>query len=487
MKKDNNKTSRRDALKTFGLLGLATTLGHSSEKAYAEDQKPGEKAETFSLTTSTVSSRAGFLEALKKQIAETPMVDSHEHLSDEADRLIGKKSWVTLFQHYFGDDFAASGLADASVFGSPQKDADPVELWRRLEPAWFAVKNTGYGQAARISIRELYGIDNINEDTIPLLQERYEESFTPGLYERILREHANIETCQVDSGSFRETRQPELLLQDINFCGFQTCGEKEVRRTIARTGTSVDCLSDWHDAIRIYFQKYGPYATAVKSQLAYSRGLDYEQVPAEKAEVPFKKRLEDEPLTPEETKLYQDHLFWFCVDQANQYELPVKLHTGYYVGTNSMPLSRLSQNPAQLTDLCLRSRQTRWMFMHTCYPYSRELIAIAKQFTNANVQTCWAWIIDPVGTKNFLKQFLVTAPANKIHVFGGDYQNVENVLGHAQIARHGVFSALAELVDEGYVSQDDALELVEPLLRGNAHRIFQLEKKYALAKNVPWK
>ena len=466
-------TTRRDALKTLGLLGGASMIGFESVTAVANDS-----------IQETPATPSGFRAELKTLVDQTPLVDSHEHLPNEVERLNGPKSWVNLFQHYFGDDFVSAGLDHRSVFGEGGQNTEPVVLWKRLEPYWIAVKNTGYGQAARIAIRELYGIEDINENTIPKLQEAYEKFITKGFYRRCLVDHAGIESCQVDRGPFFETRHPRLLLHDINIVAMQNANE--VQGISSRVGTTVKDLSDWHETIRLFFKKYAPYATAIKSQIAYERGIDFEKVAPEAAEEPFKKRLENQRLSGEELKRLQDHLFWFCVQQANEHALPVKLHTGYYVGTNYMPIERISKNPAQASELCRTSPETRWMFMHTCYPYGRQMISVAKHYSNANLQSCWAWIIDPIGTKNFLKEYIVTAPANKIHVFGGDYGTVENVVGHARIARNGVFAALYELVQEGYLSEKDALELVEPLLRGNARRIFQLEKKYEMAKNVPW-
>ncbi len=98
----------------------------------------------------------------------------------------------------------------------------------------------------------------------------------------------------------------------------------------------------------------------------------------------------------------------------------------------------------------------------------------------------WAWIIDPAGTKDLLKSYLVTAPANKLLPFGGDYVPVECVLGHAVLARRGIARALEELVDEGWLDARDALELVEPILRGNARRIFRLDEKTANLLRAPW-
>lgn len=86
---------------------------------------------------------------------------------------------------------------------------------------------------------------------------------------------------------------------------------------------------------------------------------------------------------------------------------------------------------------------------------------MAKHYANAHIDMCWSWIINPVAAKDFLKKYLVTAPANKVLTFGGDYIPVEPVLGHATIARQGIALALTELVEEGWASVPDALELAD--------------------------
>jgi len=151
-----------------------------------------------------------------------------------------------------------------------------------------------------------------------------------------------------------------------------------------------------------------------------------------------------------------------------------------------MPLSRVGQNPAAAADLCVVSPETRFVFMHIGYPYYEDFIALAKQNPNAWVDMCWAWILNPVASKDFLKKFLVTAPANKVLTFGGDYIPVEPVVGHARIAREGISLALAELVEEGWLSLDDALSLVEPLLNGNARALFDVDEKTRKLASAPW-
>ena len=60
------------------------------------------------------------------------------------------------------------------------------------------------------------------------------------------------------------------------------------------------------------------------------------------------------------------------------------------------------------------------------------------------------------------------------------------MLGHATIARRGISQALFELVDEGWLTLNDALELVDMVMHGNARRIFRLAQKTEALKTVEW-
>jgi hypothetical protein len=102
------------------------------------------------------------------------------------------------------------------------------------------------------------------------------------------------------------------------------------------------------------------------------------------------------------------------------------------------------------------------------------------------VDLCWAWIISPSATERFLRDFLVTAPANKLLTFGGDYIPVEPVVGHAAIARQGLERALEGLIQDGWISRAEAIESVPRLMNGNARRIFGLEAKERALRRAPW-
>ncbi|UCD49952.1 MAG: amidohydrolase family protein [Phycisphaerales bacterium] len=470
-----HRISRRHTLQGMSALGAGALLG---------SRAVGEEA-------SAAPSRAN--PAVWEKVHQTPLIDTHEHLIEEKERLAGTAhprvradDWSLLLSHYLNSDLLVAGMSREAQdkFFSPQ--TDPSAKWRLLEPYWQAVKNTGYGLAVRIAMQQLYEVDDLSAATVRKVQAGYEKVRRPGFYQHVLCDLAKIESCQVNclSAPFGESDMPTLLMQDISIVGM--FAGPSLEGFGKPTGIDVKTLADWHRVIDWWFDKYGKYAVAVKSQNAYSRDIDYEQVPAEKAEPIFKKRLENQPLTGTERKALEDHLFWYAVGKATEQELPVKLHTGYYAGQNGMPLGRLIHNAGSACDLCRRAPKTRFVFMHICYPYYEELISVAKHYTNAYIDMCWSWIINPVAAQDFLKKYLVTAPANKVLTFGGDYIPVEPVLGHAAVTRRGIALALTELAEEGWLSLPDALELADAIMHNNARQIFNLPEKTKALRSAPW-
>ncbi len=479
--KQKNQLSRRQTLQSIGGMSsaalLSSMIGTGTAVTHGEDR----------------AIKGSIHETILKKVFDTPFIDTHEHLLEEKSRLAGafgfwKKAddWSLLLSHYLDSDLLTAGMPQPTYDRFFSSQLDPLEKWNLLEPYWPAVKNTGYGQAVRIALRELYGVPELSGTTVKKVQTEYEKMRRPGFYKQILCELGKIESCQVNclSQPFGKSDMPALLMQDISIVGMfkgpdlSTFGKP--------TGIDARSLEDWYRVIDWWFQKYARYAVAVKSINAYNRDIDYEQIPAEKVQGLFKKQLEGEKITTAERKDLEDHLFWYAVKKATENNLPVKLHTGYYAGQNDMPLGRLLHNAGSATDLCRRAAEARFVFMHICYPYYEEMIAVAKQYTNAYLDMCWAWIINPVAAKDFLKKYLVTAPANKLLTFGGDYIPVEPVLGHATIARRGIALALTELIQEGWLSTNDAMELVDPIMHENARRIFNLGEKRRILEAVKW-
>ena len=415
----------------------------------------------------------------------TPFVDTHEHLSDESRRLDaltrpeGKPAAVCdfsmLFSHYADSDLIVAGLPPDDLKRIRETAMSPKEKFRLLAPFYAAARHTGYMRNVRESVRLLYGEDDLTEANCERISERLAEGVKPGFYGHILKEVAKVEYCQVnnlDSCVFCETEMPELLAQDISTVPLCTGLDiVNVERLAEREAYS---LKDWKEIIDWCFATFGPRAIATKNQCAYGRALDFEQVSEEDAAPLFERLLTKGPkdLSNEERKAVEDHLFHYCIDKAAEYRLPVKLHTGYYAGHGGMPLHRVRANAGDLCPVMKAHRNANFVLFHIDYPYQDEAIALAKHYPNAYVDMCWAWIINPRASVRFLKEYLMAAPANKVFTFGGDYRPVEMVPGHAAIARQGLAQGITELVREKWLDIDDAPGLIDQIMRGNAHAIY---------------
>lgn len=479
--KKKNSISRRTTLKGIGTIGAMAFVGN---RAYG--------GQFAGISGKEINTQNKIRKTIFAKVFSTPLIDTHEHLIEESDRLnasndrIRSNDWSFLLNHYINSDMLTCGMPQAEYdrFFSP--NVAPIDKWKILAPYWPAVRNTGYGMAVEIAMQQLYGVPELSSETIAKVASGYEKVCHKGFYKEILCEKSGIESCQVNAleRPFRKSAMPALLMQDISIVGM--FAGPNINAYAKPAGIDVKSLADWHRVIDWWFEKYSPYAVAVKSQNAYSRDIDYENVSAQQAEPVFTKQLSGENLTSAERKLLEDHLFWYSVKVATKTNLPVKIHTGYYAGQNGMPLSRLINNPGSATQLCRTAHDTRFVFMHICYPYYEEILSVAKHYTNAYIDMCWSWIINPIAAKDFLKKYLVTAPANKIVTFGGDYIPVEPVLGHAVVARRGIALALSELVEEGWLSLDRADELAEMIMHENARKIFDLPEKTKKLKAVPW-
>ena len=427
---------------------------------------------------------------MEEKVWSTPFVDTHEHLLEESTRLQGSNEritaddWSLLLRHYLVSDLLSAGMPieDCQRFFGP--DVDPADKWDILAPWWPAVRNTGYAQAVIQTVRRLYDVKDISADSVRSIQEGYEETRKPGFYHKILVNLAHIDSCQVNSledTPYMETELPDLLLQDIRITGMIDLADMGMYADPA--GIEVTGLDSWHKVIDWWFDTYGPYATAAKTQNAYQRNIDYDDIPAETAEPLFRRLLDGDPLTALERKALEDHLFWYAVRRATAYNLPVKMHTGYHAywveKPERMNLANIHRNPESACELCAKAPETRFVFMHIGYPYYEAMVALAKQYPNAYIDMCWAWIVNPLAAKDFLIKYLMAAPANKLFTFGGDYYVVEPVFGHAMIARRGIAHALHDLLMEGWLDHVSSASLPEMIMHGNAMTVFDVAKKKA--------
>jgi predicted TIM-barrel fold metal-dependent hydrolase len=265
----------------------------------------------------------------------------------------------------------------------------------------------------------------------------------------------------------------DFFLYDLSWFGFCS-GVIDVETIHKETGVLVRDLRGLSQAMEGIFAKYASCAVAVKTQHAYRRTLAWRERAEGDVEQVFQKRLTGKGLTEEETLCLGDWCLARGLELAIEYNLPFKIHTGYLVpGQGSMEVDRLRSG--HLSSLLIRYPRARFVLMHIAYPYSDELVALAKHFPNVYVDLCWAWAIDPFSACDFVRRMIHAVPAHKLFAFGGDTHWPNATLAYAIQARQWLTRALQAEVEDGLLTEARAMALATRMMRTNQEECFDLE------------
>lgn len=434
------------------------------------------------------------LDRLTRTIEAIPLVDTHEHLIDEARRAGQDVDLFSLIGDYPAADLVSAGMPTQVLMGL----ADPIRpldaRWREFSPFWDRIRWTGYGRALLLAVRDLYGTDTLDESTYGELSERITAANAVGWYEHVLKKCANIEVAanqpipEFDPTPIAQLDQ-RYFVPVISLDDFVTpWNHTSLQSLEKRSGLAIHSLADLQAAIGQELDR-GKSAgvVAIKILLAYRRSLRFENVTTAEAEHVFNRLgryptswlpdlREPAPVSWEEARPLQDYLVHYLVRRCGELGLPIQVHTGLQYGNGN---ELANSNPVSLTNLFQEYPEARFDIFHAGYPFQGVTAALGKMFPNVYVDLCWVHLISPWVGRQILHEWIETVPANKIFAFGGDATMVEWAYAHSRIARANVARVLTEKVEAGDMGEEEALYLARMILRTNAREFLGLAEPTA--------
>jgi uncharacterized protein len=433
---------------------------------------------------------------LSLEISSIALVDTHEHLWPEDmwagsnEKLIemrreaGQPAWgdgkpdilQDLFLNYAPSDLATAGASSDALARLFDPAAGDIEQrFSGIRAAWDATKHTGYGEAVRFIAREIYGLDELTIDGLERAQGQLEHLRQPGERLRLLAEVARLDHVQIDD--FRlvcepDASGPDFFHYDLSWANFAN-GALKPDEIQQETGIEVSSLEDLRDAMESLFERFASCAIAVKSQHAYSRTLRWQERSDEEAAKALSVALTGDEMEEAARLALGDWCLARGVELATKHNLPFKIHTGHLAGNGGMQIEQI--RASNLCPLLARYPDARFVLMHISYPYSDEIISIAKHYPNVWVDLCWAWSINPYSSTDFVRRFLHAVPANKLFAFGGDTMWPTAAVAYSIQARKGLHRALQAEVEAGDLTEADAIALAHRLMRENQYACFDIE------------
>ncbi len=221
-------------------------------------------------------------------------------------------------------------------------------------------------------------------------------------------------------------------------------------------------------------QKKG--GVAMKFEAAYFRSLHFADPPREKAEAIYSKYHAAGVPTAEEYRLFQDYIFRVLIDQAGKLKLPVHFHSAVGIGDY---FSLRNGNPLNLENVLRDPRYSNvnFVLIHGGYPYTLDMIWLTAAKNVYTDSSLMGYYVYPSELKNILKQWISLYP-EKI-MFASDAFPFNDAVGAEETfwlavrsARTAVAAALAELVAEGALTEEKAIELARLYLHDNAAKLY---------------
>lgn len=428
-------------------------------------------------------------------IATLSVIDTHTHMAgDHAWEGLNRPDILSdLFGWYSSSDLIVAGASPEAVAQvQDTSDEDLEGRFSGIAAAWKKAQFTGYGEAVRIAAHDLYGIEELSATTLREGQQRLAALQHPGGCVALLRDRAKLDHVQADLGlDLMELPRSsaEFFLRDLTIFRFVS-GRIDDPFLETATGVTIRNLTTLGEAMDGLFARCAPLSIAVKSQHAYVRTLAWQKRTDADVERAIQMVLAGGPESDDPRSESRLCIGDWClargVELATEHQLPIKLHTGILAGTGeqgtAMPVDRL--RAAHLAPLLMEYPNARFVLMHIAYPYSDELIALAKHFGNVHVDLCWAWALNPLACKDFLRRFLHAVPLNKLFAFGDDTSTPSMAYAYAVQMRRWLTRTFEEEVADGFMTASQAIEISTMLLRGNQLACFDIDGRQRAVRNA---
>ena len=221
-------------------------------------------------------------------------------------------------------------------------------------------------------------------------------------------------------------------------------------------------------------QKHG--GVAIKYEAAYFRTLYFSDPPREQAEAIYNRYSAGGVPSASEYQIFQDYIFRLMVNQAGKLHLPMHFHSAVGIGDY---FSLRNGNVLNLENVLRdqRYKDVTFVLLHGGWPYEREaalLTAVKNVYLDTSFQS---QMLYPSELKEVLKLLLTIYPDKMM--YGSDAFPFNDALGAeesfwlaARSSRLALAAALAELVEEGAISETKAIEMARNYLHDNAAALY---------------
>ncbi|MEM0371005.1 MAG: hypothetical protein QXG46_06385 [Ignisphaera sp.] len=414
---------------------------------------------------------------LYNEIQGIDVVDIHEHLNPS--RLSAKSFNDIIFYHYIVTELISAGMNREEF-----EKLSPIDRFVKALPYFKFIRNTATFWSLKQILKDLYGLDinEINEsnwkkvvESIESKQRDYTWVYT------VLRKFCRVKKSFLtlsplepipiyDRDIFTGALRLDVLVQNMS---------KDVILDLEnRYSLSIERTEDLDHVLEIIFNRFDQYIVAVtlpiqpdeifrithRNEISlYLRELRSKDIIGPEARYALASYTLHKILT-----LCSEHKKVFQMMLGVKRPVPKAAPPDYAI---------IMYNPEQLyilTQIFAIYSDVKFDVFIADSTLSHQVTVIAKNYPNVYLSGYWWYSMYPEVMKSYLRLRLQMLPYNKIGGFFSDAYVIEWVYGKALLAKKQIAYVLAEMIAEGYIDNDLAIEIAHALLHENATKLYNV-------------
>ena len=418
---------------------------------------------------------------LYQSISELVIIDAHEHLPPEANRLAYEIDAVTLFENYPRFELFTAGITDAQYAMMIDRDIPLDERWSILREFLPLIRQTSSARTTYLSVRELYGFDDINDSNYLDLTKAMKAANKPGIYRRVFRDYCRA-AAVLNQCFFRihppsdNFLRPQVWEHDLNVgCAphhhlhpFELI-ERDLKRWVSSLSAYKAALAD----LLQLFRSKGVLGIKLLFPTIQSQPPDDEVEPLFDRIVDSRStgKADHFPLNAAEQTALTDNVAHEIIRIAGDVGMTAIQHSGYCGTWGDWRVT----NPTNLIPVFAQYPQVNFEIYHAGHPWVRETGMVAKACPNVWLNLCWSHSLSGRMTRSGLDEWLDLVAVNKIIAYGGDtHLWVEWSVGDLVQARENVASVLARRINDGLLKEEQAMDLARLMFYENPADLYNL-------------
>jgi hypothetical protein len=422
---------------------------------------------------------------LEQALAELPMFDVHTHLV--GGRLGARGLHDILLYHMVVSDLYAAGCPNGARLtqypGRPSREEAHARL---AEAVLFLpmIRNTSCSWMARTILRDLYQwdkpvtADNWRQLDAIIRQRAEDRSWPASVFDRV-----NIRRTCTEHARREEGVDDELLQYSLEWAFFTRCQWGEFDTALyelehcwgrgleppspiggrrPRSEHVIRGLDDVHAAMAHYVDHI-PYERLVSTATTVSTDIDYRVVSDEEMAAAISRR--------EGAGIAERDIYSSYINEAYLTALeaqPEKLVFQFSIGAEPLPFetgSLLYQRTIrQIAEMIGRHPQLHFQCFLASRHSNQAFCTLARELPNLSLCGYWWHNFFPDAIRQVMSERLDMLPLNKFVGFFSDAYCVEWVYGKARMVQRQMARVLAEKIEQGQYTRDDALHIARTIL-----------------------